>query len=394
VAAKVQDGTLDLGLGPTWAWDVLGVDSFEPLQSPFLIDSDALVAKVVTDDALSGQLMSGLPEGGVVGISLWPEGLRHPFGFDKPLLTPADFKGQTVRSPYSDTSTALFAALGAKTSAEEPDATTMIGSQAEYALSPNGIGVANITFFPKINVLYANADRYATLDEATRSVIGRAAADTRQWAIDRTSDVAAGKDFCDGNHTLVVATDDQLTALKTATRSVSDRIEAAHPDTVAAITALKSVPPPPHATACAPAEAAATSHAPGPAEAALDGTYRFTVTAGEFAKAGLTDNDAFNNAGVQTYEMMDGTVTYRLDPSERAFNPTAGPGGQDEVDGSYQVDGDTITFRFPAYDNEVDRLRFATGPDGALHMTLIDTTGSDFGSLALLMTSKPWERIK
>jgi hypothetical protein len=97
---------------------------------------------------------------------------------------------------------------------------------------------------------------------------------------------------------------------------------------------------------------------------------------------------------VQTYEMMDGTVTYRLDPSERPFNPTAGPGGQDEVDGSYQVDGDTITFRFPAYDNEVDRLRFATGPDGALHMTLIDTTGSDFGSLALLMTSKPWERIK
>src|SRR5262245_10457735 len=72
-ARMVQGGRLDLALGPTWAWDVLGVTSRQPLQAPFLVDSDPLVAEVVQDPELAGQLMSGLAQGGVAGISMWPE---------------------------------------------------------------------------------------------------------------------------------------------------------------------------------------------------------------------------------------------------------------------------------------------------------------------------------
>ncbi len=32
--------------------------------------------------------MSGLDEAGVVGLALVPEGLRHPFGYERPLLGP------------------------------------------------------------------------------------------------------------------------------------------------------------------------------------------------------------------------------------------------------------------------------------------------------------------
>ena len=50
VARMVQAGDLDLGLGPTWAWDDLGVTSLRVLQAPFLVDSDPLTAMVVDPD--------------------------------------------------------------------------------------------------------------------------------------------------------------------------------------------------------------------------------------------------------------------------------------------------------------------------------------------------------
>ena len=240
VAAMVQKGDLDLALGPTWAWDVLGVNTFQPLQSPFLVDSDALVAAIITDDQLSARLMTGMPAAQVVGLSLWPEGLRHPFGFDHPLVTPAAYQGKTVRSPKSDATTNILTALGATTTPEDPDATRMAGLVSEYALSPNGIGAADITLFPKINVLYANADSYATLDDAAKRVLGAAAADTQQWAIDRTDDVAAGKAFCTDGGTLVLAGNDAVSALQAATRPVAKNIEKAYPGVVAAITTLKA----------------------------------------------------------------------------------------------------------------------------------------------------------
>ncbi len=211
VAEMVKDGDLDMALGPTWAWDVLGVDSMQPLMSPFLVDSDQLVAAIVTDDELPTRLLAGLPDAGVEGIALWPEGLRHPFGFEAPLTSLDGFTGQVVRSGVSDTITSIFAALGAGTTSEEPDASTMAGMQSEYALSPNGTGSANITFFPKVNLLYANADAFAELDPATRDVLAEAAATTQTWAIERTDDVAAGQAFCTDGGAVVHATDDDVT---------------------------------------------------------------------------------------------------------------------------------------------------------------------------------------
>lgn len=383
VAAMVQKGDLDLALGPTWAWDVLGVHSLEPLQTPFLIDSDELVAKVITDPSLAGTLLSGLPGAGVHGLSLWPEGLRHPFGFDKPLTAPQDFAGQVIRSARSDASTRLFKAFGASTTDDDPDANRMVGSHGEYALSPNGIGAVNITFFPKVNLLYANATRWAGLKPDTQQLLANAAAATQAWAISQADDIRAGKAFCDDKGILVAASHSHVDALHTKAEAVIGTVTAAHPDTVAAITALKSsAAAPSYAASCVGAETKARP--PGAAEKKLNGTYRFVLTVDEFLAAGFDREYADNNAGVQTFALENGQIFYRLEPSQPQTFP------DDGANGTYQVDGDILTTRFPTYDNEVDHFYVAVLPGGDLQLTFIDSTDPH---IEFLMTNKTWKRV-
>jgi TRAP-type C4-dicarboxylate transport system substrate-binding protein len=390
VAAMVQDGELDLALGPTWAWDVLGVTSMQPLQTPFLVDSDQLVAEVITDAAIAQRLMAGLTDAGVIGISMWPEGLRHPFGFEKPLTSPDDYAGETIRSSKSDASTQLFRALGAKTSAKEPNATTMVGIQGEFVLIPNGMAVSNITFFPKVNLLYANADTYESLDDDAQQVLANAAASTQEWAVENTDDWAAGQAFCAEGGAVVMAPDHDVSALKAATKEAADDLAAApgNAEVIAAIEKLKAeLPAPLPADKCA--GETLEKHKPGKAEARLNGTYRYTLERQEFLDAGLTESDILHNAGVQTFVLENGKVRYRLDPSEHVFNQD--PAGPDETDGTYQVDGNIVTFWFPAYDNAIDRLIFEAADNGDLTMTAFDMSA---GNVEFLMTAKVWEKIK
>jgi hypothetical protein len=83
------------------------------LQAPFLVDSDALLDQATTGDLAAGML-AGLDGHGVKGLALIAEGLRHPFTFAEPFVTPADFAGKTIRTPRSESGYALFRALGAK----------------------------------------------------------------------------------------------------------------------------------------------------------------------------------------------------------------------------------------------------------------------------------------
>ena len=303
VAAMVQDGELDLALGPTWAWDVLDVTTLQPLQAPFLVDSDELVAEVVQDEELADQLMSGLEDAGVVGLSMWPEGLRHPFGFEEPLVSPEHYAGEVIRSAKSEAISWLFEALGATTTPQEPNAETMAGSQGEFVLNPDGIATADVTFFPKVNLLYANAETYADLDEEAIGVLTEAAATTQAWAIENTSDLDAGSAFCADGGTVVAAGEADVTALRKATKSVTDRIAEA-PGNQSIIDChhrqLKNGTSTPMTVDPCTGEQL-EEHKPGKAEAAFNGTYRYTVTPEDYAEAGIDENQAYHNAGVQTF---------------------------------------------------------------------------------------------
>jgi TRAP-type C4-dicarboxylate transport system substrate-binding protein len=112
VARKVVDGELDMGLIPARAWDTEGVTTLRALQAPFLVTADSLLREI-TRGPLADEMLAGLDEAGVVGLALVPEALRHPVGFDRPLASPADFRGAALRVPVSETSYALFRSLGA-----------------------------------------------------------------------------------------------------------------------------------------------------------------------------------------------------------------------------------------------------------------------------------------
>ena len=119
----------------------LGVSTLQALTTPFLITQDKVAAEVVQGD-LAGRLMSGLDEVGVEGLALYPEGLRHPFGYERPLRGPRDYVGGTIRAAYSHTTYEMFEALGATAVDDEPDPTTQAGAESSYRLTPAGTATA------------------------------------------------------------------------------------------------------------------------------------------------------------------------------------------------------------------------------------------------------------
>ena len=238
VARMVVDGQLDLGLIPSRAWDTEGVNSLRALNAPFLVTSKTVVDEVVTGD-LSEDLLAGLDKIGVTGLALLPEGMRHVFWWGEPLLAADDFAGATIRAPRSATTYALFEALGAT-----PDdlvggagfdaavnAGSVAGAESSFALATGLPGswtttAGNLTLFPKINSLVANAAAFSQLTTDQQTVIAAAAEATRDWAVATTADEPADAEmFCAAGGTVVLASQGQIESLVEASQSVYEELE-------------------------------------------------------------------------------------------------------------------------------------------------------------------------
>ena len=83
------------------------------MQAPFLITDNRLTRKVAQDQ-VARTMLAGLTRANLVGLGLYPDELRHPVGIRRPLDSMADFQGAQFRAPISNTSDALFRALGAE----------------------------------------------------------------------------------------------------------------------------------------------------------------------------------------------------------------------------------------------------------------------------------------
>ena len=303
VARKVVAGELDLGLIPARAWDTEGVTSLRALHAPFLVTSEQLLHRILAGE-LADRMLAGLEPAGVVGLALLPEGLRHPFAFGAPLLSPADYVGVAVRSPRSKTSYALFEALGARPddpSNEEFNQEIAGGSiaAAESAfawagsLQADTVVTGNVTFFPKAQTLVVDADVFEGLDDEQRRILGDAAVQTRDWAIRAMpTEAEAARKYCEGGGRIVLAGEADLAALEQAvtpvyaelerdpeTRSLIDQIRAL-------VTADSSTAPSLHAQCAAPAGVAASDRA-GPT--VLDGVYRTSFTLAELQRSPLLE---------------------------------------------------------------------------------------------------------
>jgi TRAP-type C4-dicarboxylate transport system substrate-binding protein len=395
VIQLVRDGQADLGLAASRAWDTADIKSFQALQAPFLIDNDALAEAVAKSD-IATKMLDSLSKYGMVGLTLWPEDLRHPFStlLDKPILSPADFTGRNIRVPKSVASEKLVEALGG---------TPMLGeggyegaeSGLRQAISLSGTPTAtgNVTFFPKYQVLFANGAAFAKLSEEQKAILRKAAAATQKKAIaEHPSEVEAARTWCSDVGAVVLASDEQIAAFERAAQPVFDWIEQdpQNAELVSAIRDLKAkTPPSPGVEACTPevAQPAALSD-PGTQTWATglppNGVWQVTLTNDDVIKMGVSKAKAPDWSGVYTFTFQDGVFHWTWEGTEGyAKGQTA------SADGTYEVVEDFI--RMTSGDI-VDDIQWLLDEEG-LHFHLLATQNDPFIEIRAMLEAKPYQKV-
>ena len=282
--------------------------------------------------------MAGLGKAGVRGIALFPEGLRHPFGLEQPLMGPGDYDGEAdpdagPRRPRRRCSrrSARASATRRRTRAHHA------ALESSYFLEPGGTATGNVTFYPKVNSLVIGDEVFDGLDDAQRKVLAQAAAQTREWAIEESpTDADAAEAFCADGRRVVLASEQQVAALERAAAPVTAELESdgQTASIIEAIRALKGDVPDAKPSGCGQApDASARS-------SKFDGVYRFRITDEQLRKAGITDAaDIDENHGRFDVTLDGGTYCW----VQQAPNPLDNP---DECS-TYEVDGDRVVFSYP-----------------------------------------------
>ncbi|MDA0158720.1 TRAP transporter substrate-binding protein DctP [Solirubrobacter ginsenosidimutans] len=347
VARMVAAGKLDMGVIPARAWDTEGVTSLRALHAPFLVTSEPLLDRI-SRGSLAGELLAGLDRAGVVGLALVPEGLRHPFGFKRPLLAPGDYLGATIRVPRSDVAYSLmrtFGALPADLNDQEFKRGSLDGSvagaESSFALALATMRVAtataNVTLYPKADTIVVNREAWDALSDEQRDVLRKAAERAREQTIGSIVPEAEGaRRYCEQGGRVVQTTPTGLANLRAAASVVYADLER-DPRTKALIGRIRRLAretgtPVAAPAACEPPPVAALAASGDPH--ALDGVWRARVTYDEGIRAGLAEDVAGHELGLQTIHMDGGRYEWRW----RARD------GANRCSGRYRIAGDVIVF--------------------------------------------------
>jgi TRAP-type C4-dicarboxylate transport system substrate-binding protein len=385
VARGVARGTWDMGLVPGRAWDELGVTRLRALNAPFLINGPAAL-EAVLDSNLRDDLLSDLPAAGVVGLDLYPDAMRHPFGDDEPLLGPEDYQGQVIRTTTSDTVRRMFVALGATPTDADP-AATQRGAESQYSLTQTRIATGNVTFFPKTDALVMQTSVRERLRDDQWSVLRDAAAETRTWLFaQEPSDLESAATFCSHGGSIVAATPNQVAGLEDATAVVTDWLRR-DPDTRHLIDEIRSlvagVPAPTPVTRC-----------PGPATAtgddaelhSLDGRYTSRVTDGDLRAAGVRDAvKRRENSGRITWILSGGSWTQHQVANHFVANP--------DNSGTYTYRNGLFTLHWESGPAEWTTARLRVARDGTIRFHDIRDGHAYNQALSEGTFRQPWFRI-
>ena len=258
VIEHVMRGDMELGLAGSRAFDTESIKSFQALQAPFVIDNDALSKAVATSD-IATRMLDSLPSAGIVGLTMWPEDLRHPFSLvpGKPILAPEDFAGLNVRAIPSGVTYMLIETFGGSPMlADYNYQGAESGLRQGFSLNGTPTATGNVTFFAKYQVLFTNGPAFEKLSQEQRAILREAAAVTQKKAIaEHLSEVDAAKAWCADGGTVVLASAEQVAAFEVAAQPVFDSIEqdSLNAELIAAIRELKAkTTASPGAEACAP----------------------------------------------------------------------------------------------------------------------------------------------
>lgn len=397
VVQLVKEGQDDLGVAASRAWDAQDFPQMQVLQAPFLITNDALAEAVVTS-TIATKLLDSLSSGGVVGLTLWPEDLRHPFSVDpaKPILSPADFAGLTVRTTDTGVSKMLIQALGGNP-VFEADKYQGAESGLLQGATLTGVPAAtgNVVFFPKYQVLFANSAALGSLSAAQQDILRQAAAVTQSKALaEHPREVDSAAAWCADGGTVVMASDAQVAAFERAAQPVFDAMDKdpANAELIAAIRELKTqTTPSAGASACAPAASETTPATPVATEAWSEGTlpngtWQANVSLKEIlAIANVLKSTAGGYVGLQTYTFHDGEYTWKIEGQN-----------SEHCEGTYAVVGDVVRVTFPHTGHcpdEIDDVQWRLDDQGLLHLHLSAIQNAQLEEVKAAYDAKPFEKV-
>jgi TRAP-type C4-dicarboxylate transport system substrate-binding protein len=209
----VRAGKVDLALIPARAYDTLGVNSFQALLAPLLVDSYPVERRVLTSH-VPDPMLAGVAKLGVVGVAALPGALQYVLSMTHPLLRPLDYAthgrtgGQIAVRP-SRLTAATFRALGAMAVAVAPgdDRTRFLSVEQSpseiwafrYEDVTQGESLArNITLWPRVMTVVMNREAYHRLSGSQRRALAGAGSAATVPAVQRIerADAHAMLRFC------------------------------------------------------------------------------------------------------------------------------------------------------------------------------------------------------
>jgi TRAP-type C4-dicarboxylate transport system substrate-binding protein len=339
----VRAGKIDGAWVGARVFDTVGVNSFQALLAPLLVDSHDLQGKVF-QAGLPEQMMTGLDQVDLVGIGVLPGPMRKILGVSKPYVEPGDFRGATVGIQASGVATKTFQTLGATVravpggrslgglDAYEQQLSAIAGNQfaatAEYV-------TGNVNFWPRPLVLFTNHKVADSLTPEQLSLLREAAKSAAPDALDasRTEDERAVKPVCAAGMKMPAASEEDLSALRKALDPVYQELST-DPETASRIAAIEKLKTelgtPPDSASC---EESGTTKLKND----LAGDYRWTLTREDALRSG-TDEDKTRGALETNYPS---TFTTKLEDGRWTLSQSV----DSEFDtGTYEVFRDRIVF--------------------------------------------------
>ncbi|MDQ3399301.1 MAG: hypothetical protein M3511_16355, partial [Deinococcota bacterium] len=313
-------------------------------------------------------------------------------------LSPEDFAGLNVRATPSFVTYMLVDTLGAAPMFDDSGyQAAESGLRQGFSLTGTPTATGNVVFFPKFQVLFANAAAFEGLSEEQRSVLQEAAARTQERAItEHPREVDAAAQWCEDGGTIVLASDEQVAAFEEAARPVFDQIEQdpLNAELIAAIRELKaSTEPSPGAEACAPTAAQQSPEPSAETEVWSEGLPPNGVWQKE-----LTTDDLVGVSMRSVPQEWVGLYTLTYQDGTARFEWQGEQGQTGKCVFTYAEVEDFIRFTSVSEGNEcpneIDDIQWRLDADGDLHLNIIDVQNAGLTEAKALYEGKPWQKVE
>jgi TRAP-type C4-dicarboxylate transport system substrate-binding protein len=402
----VASGKVDAAYVPVPGLHDVGITAFDGLVAPLALGNYKAQLEVLRSPE-AVKALDVASRAGVIAFGYIPGDFRKPLSIDTILSGPDDLKGLSMSTRPLELVEKTFTELGARVVVKKPcslEGTNggelgLVSAQGCARFAPGGGVTANVNFWPGVQVLIMNRKVWESLTDAQRTTLQSAASDALVSHTEtvKKSEAAAAKQLCASGIPVVDATEEQLSAWRTATASLRARI-AAEPNTaplLAAIARIAGPSPSSDPIQVCPDARPVGANGLALAPSTLNGRYSATLVESELAHH-MSRSDAHANAGRYTMTLQGGVLQMHQD----AVDPAAANGcGLCNVNmsGTYGLDPSgclqlTITAPFEAnygcwaYQEFRDRLVLTELKIG---------TGSDYDDSAVsaLVADQPWVRI-